>query len=228
MYGREEASWEEIRQIYERGVEPLAAFFDAARRAVQSREEGAAEGRKAIDRYLELLWNLLEANQAVSAIETWIDDALQRDERLVAEEHFQVYQGVVGLIEQLSHVLGDVEATPSEFAEIVTAGLKRLRIGGSLRASIKWSSARSSGPANPTSPWPSSSAPTKAAFRRSPARTSSFWTKREGCSRVSDCDSVPTAGLSSCMRSISFTLPSRGRPAGSSSPTAARTKTAGR
>lgn len=126
--GRSQADWDEVRGIYERGLGPLFRFVDSVQEAV-SKGSSDSDGRAPVGRYVALLWDLLEANGVEERIESWIEQARVEDRPLVVEEHLQVHQGVVRLLEQLVLVLGEARATPAEFAEIAAAGLKRLRIG---------------------------------------------------------------------------------------------------
>lgn len=135
--GRSRAPWQQVRDIRERGLGPLFAFVDAVGAAAGSGAGMAGRGsegrgtaaRTTVGRYVALLWDLLETNRVGETISAWVEQARAEDLPLVADEHLQVHQGVVRLLEQLILVLGDVEATPDEFAEIVEAGLERLRIG---------------------------------------------------------------------------------------------------
>lgn len=113
---------------------PLVAFVKGVRKLAASSQEGQGsqgpgEGRSPVAAYLELLWQLLEANEVERAMSAWIEAAREGGDRLLADEHAQVWNGIVRLFEELEMVLGDFEATPQEFADVVAAGLKRLRIG---------------------------------------------------------------------------------------------------
>lgn len=109
---------------------PLIAFVQGVRKLIAQEEEPEDGKRRApVANYLELLWELLEVHQVDQTLAAWVEAASEEGKRLVADEHVQVWNGVVHVLEQLEEVLGDVPATPSEFVDIVAAGLKRLRIG---------------------------------------------------------------------------------------------------
>lgn len=118
---------EELARLRHAATSPLLDFAGRVQALVKGRGQGARAAPVAS--YVELLWQFLAAAGVREKVAAWIERAKKENQLLVAQEHAQVWNGVVGLLDQLVDVLGEHEATPEEFLEIVSSGLKRLRIG---------------------------------------------------------------------------------------------------
>ena len=119
---------EEVARICKAALGPLRDFVNQVHALARGSREGAHPAAP-VAKYVDLLWGLIEKCGVRERVAAWIDQAVAEDQPLVAQEHAQVWSGVVRLLDQLVAVLGDYEASPFEVLEIVTAGLKRLRIG---------------------------------------------------------------------------------------------------
>lgn len=109
------------------------AYFDGLRRQIVRLFGPLGEikpgARLAGRAWLTALWQLLENLQAAATLERWQEEATAQGAPDLAEEHGQVWQGVLRLSEELVEVLGEELLTAEEFTALVRSGLEGLSLG---------------------------------------------------------------------------------------------------
>lgn len=80
--------------------------------------------------YADLLSTLLDDCLVAETMEGWSLDAQRTGQTSEANEHQQVLQGVLKLLDEIRRIIGDEPATFTEFCDTINAGLKQLRIAG--------------------------------------------------------------------------------------------------
>lgn len=95
---------------------PLILFQENLRSSSTVREKVAA------------LLHLLKDVRAKERLEGWIKEASLKAQAEKAREHAQVYEGLLGLLEQLVEILGEEEITDTLFYKILEAGMESLRL----------------------------------------------------------------------------------------------------
>lgn len=107
----------ELNQVRRRAVSALACFQEALGERPDLRRVAAA--------LIDLLYQLEVPRQLAG----WVERDQSAGRLEAAQEHPQVWQGVVELLEQLVDSLGDEVLPLEQVARIVEAGLKGLRLG---------------------------------------------------------------------------------------------------
>src|SRR5690606_31702476 len=121
----DESRWKDspLAPVRRAAVDPLARF---ARRAWSlSQQPGGAAAAE----YLQALGDLLTDLEAPRRLEAWSREAAQRGASLEAQEHVQVWNGLVDVLAQFDALLGQVRLDFQRFAGSLNAALKRLRLG---------------------------------------------------------------------------------------------------
>lgn len=77
----------------------------------------------------EALWDVLDKLKVGETLEKWTRWAQEKGDLAAAQEHSQVWTGLVNLLDELVIGLGDTPLTPAEYAEILASGLESLRLG---------------------------------------------------------------------------------------------------
>lgn len=77
----------------------------------------------------EALFGLLEETRSADRLERWSEADLAAGDPGRARLHRQVWDGVIGLLDQLVELAGDDPADVQLFAEMVDAGLEQLQLG---------------------------------------------------------------------------------------------------
>jgi ATP-dependent helicase/nuclease subunit B len=75
------------------------------------------------------LWALLEAVGVPTTLRRWAADATAEGRHRLVQEHDQVAMGLVNLLDQLVHNLGDQPGQLAAFTRIIEAGLESLELG---------------------------------------------------------------------------------------------------
>ncbi|MGI6659619.1 MAG: helicase-exonuclease AddAB subunit AddB [Dethiobacteraceae bacterium] len=86
-------------------------------------------GKQPVAVYCQALWQLLEDVGAARTLQKWTETASEQGQLSQAQEHRQVWQGVVELLEQLFEILGKQQLTLAEFAQVLGSGLESLKLG---------------------------------------------------------------------------------------------------
>lgn len=75
------------------------------------------------------VWELLKKLQVKNKLQKWQQQEEQAGNLIKAQEHSQVWDRVIELLDQMVEVLGEEEVTVKEYLEILEAGLEELCIG---------------------------------------------------------------------------------------------------
>lgn len=111
----------EINEIRDRARRDLLAFHE--------RVSGARRERQPVGRLSSALYGLLEGLGVAEAVERWSRDAEAADDLIAAQEHLQVWDAVVELLDQTMEALDDLSFTIAEYAEVIDAGLEAIEVG---------------------------------------------------------------------------------------------------
>ncbi|MEK6642340.1 MAG: PD-(D/E)XK nuclease family protein [Planctomycetota bacterium] len=87
------------------------------------------KGRRACRAWVERLFALLERLGTSNALSRWCDNAATRGDLDEAEEHEQVWNDFVKLLDELVSALGDETMTRRQFREVLESGLSQLSLG---------------------------------------------------------------------------------------------------
>ena len=130
-YGAPGREWEsELPFESEEGLLEAWRAASAPLRALRERWRRLfAPGQAPANEAVEVLEAFLRDVGAEARIQAWIDAALAGGDPLDAREHAQVWSAIVELLEEIAAVMGENPVTAEEFAQAVTLGLKRLRLG---------------------------------------------------------------------------------------------------
>lgn len=123
------AALEEINDIRSRAVAGLRVFHAkiTSSRGSGGRESGARGAAGLTVRQISrALFELLEDLGVAERLEDWRQEASDLNQ---ANEHAQVYEGVLDLLDQMVESLGDVTITPAQYLEVLEAGLEGLTLG---------------------------------------------------------------------------------------------------
>ncbi|WP_264844519.1 helicase-exonuclease AddAB subunit AddB [Caldinitratiruptor microaerophilus] len=101
----------------------------AALRELQERLGPARRAPAPVRALAEALHGFLEALGVHGQLLHWSAEADARGDPDAAQEHMQVYGGVLELLDQVVESLGDQAMTLAEFLEVVEAGLEGLEVG---------------------------------------------------------------------------------------------------
>lgn len=130
-YGVPGREWERERPFEsEEGLLEAWRAASAPLRALRERwlrvfAQGRAPAREAVG----VLEEFFRDVGAEARLQEWIDAALAGSDPLEAREHTQVWNALVGLLEEIAAVMGESTVAPDEFVQAVTLGLRRLRLG---------------------------------------------------------------------------------------------------
>ncbi len=105
---------------------------DRARDALMTFHERVAEARRSrqpVQTLSAALYELLENLGVAEAVERWSRDAEAADDLVAAQEHLQVWDAVVELLDQTIEGLDDLSFTVAEYAEVIDAGLEAIEVG---------------------------------------------------------------------------------------------------
>ncbi|MBE3582172.1 MAG: helicase-exonuclease AddAB subunit AddB [Thermoanaerobacteraceae bacterium] len=112
----DEEDLERINHLRERVVAFLGPFHRALRSSRNVRETTLA------------LYNLLLRLDVPGRLEAWRTRAMEEGRLDEAQEHAQIWEAVVEVLEQLVEILGDETLTLREYAQILAAGLEGRRL----------------------------------------------------------------------------------------------------
>lgn len=112
----DEEDLERINRLRERVVAFLGPFHQALRASRNVRETTLA------------LYNLLLRLDVPGRLEEWRARAMEQGRLDEAQEHAQIWEAVVEVMEQLVEILGDEDLTLREYAQILAAGLEGRRL----------------------------------------------------------------------------------------------------
>ncbi|MBB6675379.1 helicase-exonuclease AddAB subunit AddB [Cohnella nanjingensis] len=115
--GREDRTMERIRGSRDALIGPL--------RRLEARFKKADTVRD----LCEALFLLLEETQAADRLELWSRADEASGEPGKARMHRPLWDGVIGLLDQLVELMGEENANPSLFAGMIDAGLEELKLG---------------------------------------------------------------------------------------------------
>jgi ATP-dependent helicase/nuclease subunit B len=113
---RERAALKLLNATRRRLSRPLLRFQESFKAASTVKEKTLA------------LFGLLQEVGAGERLELWKKEALQRGAPEKARENDQVYDGVIGLMDQLVEIMGAEKISAALYARILEAGLKNLRL----------------------------------------------------------------------------------------------------
>ena len=105
-----------INSLRRQASAALAAFCREAAQAADVREMTAA------------LFNLLVGLQVAECLESWRSRAEEEGRLEAAQEHVQVWNGVINLLDQVVEALGDEALTPEEYATVLDAGFESMKL----------------------------------------------------------------------------------------------------
>jgi len=107
------------------------AMIMTAREAIVprlSRFEQAIKKSTNVQMMCEALFRLLEDAEAADRLESWSNEDLAKGKPLRARSHRQLWDSVMGLLDQLVEMTGDQKLSPELFAGMVEAGLDSLKL----------------------------------------------------------------------------------------------------
>lgn len=97
----------------------IAPFYNAV----------AVSGSKDISVYCRAIWQLLENSGAEARLQRWADSLTETGDGEKAEEHRQVWQGIIDLLNQTDDVLSGQKLGLQEFTQVFYTGLESLTLG---------------------------------------------------------------------------------------------------
>ncbi|MBE3583187.1 MAG: PD-(D/E)XK nuclease family protein [Limnochordaceae bacterium] len=113
----------ELDSIRRRAVDPLR------RLARRLRAAGAGSPQAAARAYATALYQLWEEVHLPDQLQRWMETERQEGNLVAAEEDRQVWQQLVGLLDELVVGLGDQPLTAEEFRQVLESGLASLTLG---------------------------------------------------------------------------------------------------
>jgi ATP-dependent helicase/nuclease subunit B len=87
------------------------------------------QGKVSVRQAAEAVYELLHELKAANTLERWRREAEESKRLDIAGEHIQVWDGVIGLLDELAAALDEEVFTLREFADILEAGLASLNLG---------------------------------------------------------------------------------------------------
>jgi ATP-dependent helicase/nuclease subunit B len=86
-------------------------------------------GNKKTDVYCRALWEFMMRLESLDKLQDLAERELRRGKADAIAVHSQVWRGVIGLLDQLSDILGERQLTLQEFFETFLSGLESLSLG---------------------------------------------------------------------------------------------------
>lgn len=114
---RYERGMEEIRRIRDAALEPLRRLEQRVKKAKTMRDLGSA------------LFSLLEETRAADRLERWSAEDEAAGDPGKARLHRPLWDGVLGLLDQLVELMGDEPANLPLFAGMIDAGIEEMKLG---------------------------------------------------------------------------------------------------
>ncbi|MFB6286515.1 MAG: helicase-exonuclease AddAB subunit AddB [Candidatus Bipolaricaulia bacterium] len=111
----------EINEIRDRARRELWAFHERVTEARRSRQP--------VGTLSAALYGLLADLGVAETVEGWSRDAEAADDLIAAQEHLQVWDAVVELLDQTIEGLEGLSFTLAEYAEVIEAGLEAIEVG---------------------------------------------------------------------------------------------------
>lgn len=109
---------EAINAIREKVMAPFTPFLALSKTEVLS-----------FHRFISMLMEHLNTLQTAEMLESWANEAAANGDLNRAEEHRQIWQLVMDVLEKADAILGKEECFPSEIAKILEAGLEKCTMG---------------------------------------------------------------------------------------------------
>ncbi len=114
----------EFEEVCRRGLESVATFV---RRIEALRKQGPGAGQAA--QFLAVVSGFLNDVRVNEQLAQWSQAATDAGDPLLANEHVQVWNALLDLLNQVHEVLGEERITFEEFYAALNAGLQRMRLG---------------------------------------------------------------------------------------------------
>lgn len=122
--GFADAEIRELDRCRKKALAPLEAFAAAIRGG--GRPQGRPiDGKEAA----ACLWSLLESLQAEERLQAWAEAARRSGEPKAAQEHLQVWESVIHLLEQLAWAFGGAALEPEALLRVVETGAGQIELG---------------------------------------------------------------------------------------------------
>ncbi len=119
FHGRHGGEQEQIDSIRRRYAQPLLAFEAELKRAAVSNVREMAT----------VLYQFLAELQIPLKLEAWQEEAEQRGDLQAAQEHGQVWNGLLELLDQIVEVMGQEKLDAATFARVLESGLEGIQLG---------------------------------------------------------------------------------------------------
>jgi len=117
--GQEEQGFADMDAIRRRYAAPLLALDQELNQAAQANVRAMSEA----------LYHFLIALQVPQKLETWQRQAEAEGNLTLAQEHGQVWNGLLAVLDQIVEVMGEETLDVSTYARILDSGLESLRLG---------------------------------------------------------------------------------------------------
>lgn len=123
----EDAPMETVSASAQREFDIVMAARDAVVPHLRRFGEGLRQAESVRD-MCETLYRLLDRTDAADRLETWSDEDMAAGRTQRARSHRQLWDNVMGLLDQLVELAGDEKVSPELFAGMVEAGLDSLTL----------------------------------------------------------------------------------------------------
>ncbi|NLG80318.1 MAG: helicase-exonuclease AddAB subunit AddB [Firmicutes bacterium] len=123
-----------IAEARSKATSALGAFYrkvvgDAGGGAVEGRVKGTVRGTKPVRDMARALFELLADLHVRKRVEEWAQEAMGSGDIEAAREHQQVWNAVIGLLDEVVEALGNETTDASGFREVIEAGLQGMTLG---------------------------------------------------------------------------------------------------
>lgn len=99
-------------------LEPFQPFLQIKRK-----------GRLPLKEFIALLFHHLETLHVAQTLVTWTEDSIEKGNPSKAEEHRQIWQLLLQVLDKATEILGDEPMTMAEAAKVLSAGLQKCTMG---------------------------------------------------------------------------------------------------